>query len=739
MGFSQDGVIKVISHYQDNNLCFRLGVDIYKDYESIKMNGLNISRRTLIQGNDTLSKADQLLSIVNIATGMKPKSEQWMIDSLPDTEFSTLLKTALYAPMDGANINYQSPRLVDAVNLEKTNEGRLFGIMFAVESDFNLAKAAALGVIDESAQPGRLYQYTFSVNDTTGQNIIKPIAINVSTFVEDLFKPIVNLRAEGQPESIKLQWVKTNDTKYSSFNIFRSSDGNEFVKINQKPFSFFKSDGMDSDFITYTDSVDAGTTYYYKVYGQTPFGFNSEESLVVNATSTYPRIDKMFVEIADIEATMTEVNLTWELVEEDNFVLNGYNVYRSDNYDGTYTKLNTNILPTQPLSFTDNAPIAIGYYIVEGFDSHDYIYKSTPKMVSLPDSIPPNAPTGVVAQYYGNSRVDIVWDENSEEDLLGYRVEMSNHRYGTFIQITKNHIDATTYTHYTDPNVVSDSIFFRIFAQDKRGNYSQRSIAEGCKRPDIVPPAKPNFALGMASREGIKLGWSYSPTKSVISYKLLRKPVGTPTWTTVLSFPTEDKELYMPTDSTEYNYVDTTKLEYRPYEYSFIAEEAKGISAASNSMVVTPLPVVVTASTIKNFSISEELITGKPNAIIQQQIENLRTAQGSSRFNASLNTKHNIRLIWAYNLDPNVQDFQIYRAITGNEIILYRTITLAEAMGLDPNTEEVVVTEDMGLTDFSILDSDLMTGRTYTYQIVARHKDLSSTSRSMALSKRINP
>ena len=735
--FAQSGKINVFSHYADSNLCFRFGVDNYNDFKSVAIHGFTIKRITLIQNSDTLSQAQQLATQITLVNHLLPKQEQWILDSLPASDFRNLLKEGLYSTGPDTNINFTTPRLVDAINFDKQNQGRLFAILYAAEQNFNLAKAAGLGYIDQSAVTDRVYQYYISVEDSSGVNKINPVVINVSTFQDDIFKQVQNLKAEGKPNNIELSWVKTPDSRYSGYDIFRSADSINFSKINVIPFVHFKTADVTTNEVVFVDSVGPGVSYFYKVYGISPFGTYSESSLIVKAKSLYPRINNLVITIPEIESTMEEVQVDWQMDVTFNQDLQGFNVYRSEFYDGSYIKLNNSILQPFSRRFIDANPLAIGYYFVDAIDLHDNVYLSTPKMVYLPDSIPPAAPEGLTARYFGNSKVELNWNSNVEEDLAGYRVEMSNHRTGTFIQITQKHITTNNYDYYTDPNVVSDSIFFRVFAQDKRGNYSDRSLPFGCKRPDIVPPAKPDLSKAMATRDGIELGWSYSPTKSVTGYRLERKPAGTPTWTTVLSFPASNKHLYMPSDTTEFNYLDTTKLEFRSYEYRFIAEETQSITSASGSLFVTPLPIVLSSQTIKNFKLDKEIETARPNPIIQEQINNLRKAEGSTRFSAAMNTQQHIRLTWTYNLDPNLQDFQIFRAISGSGIILYRTITIAEAMGLDPATQQVVIDENMGMASFSILDRDLMTGRRYTYQVVARHKDLSSTPRSIALSKKI--
>lgn len=735
--FSQSK-LKGLGHYSNNTLCLRWAVDDYDTYILLKEYGFNLERQTIINNTDTLNFSEQDESTVILAQGSKPKSAQWIQDTLPDNDFTLLLSKLLYSNESDSVINFNSPKLIDAVNLSNQNKAKLFAIQYASEQNFNIAMAAALGDIDVTAAPNMEYRYIISIKDSLGKHMVEPLYIIQSTFQNNSFGIVDKPSSKGVPGGIEIYWFKTPQTKYVGYNIYRSTDGINYTKVNDVPFVYFKSSEIESNEISYIDSTGFNETYTYRVTGITPFGTQTEPSDTTTSTSLFPKISNYDITIEKVVPSMTEVPLEWAADSLSNNLIEGFNIFRSETIDGSYTKLNSSIIVASDRSFIDLDPISVGYYYVEALDFNGYAYYSNPKMVYLPDSIPPLAPIGLNAEYFGVSRVELDWTANSESDLAGYRVEMSNHAQGPFVQITETFIESNDFVFYTDSTIVSDSIYFRVFAQDKRGNYSTKSAHFGCKRPDIVPPASPGLNKIMPTRTGIELNWEYSPTKSVIRHILERKLTGTPSWVTILTIENQDKELYSPSDSTSYNYIDTQVLEQRSYEYRLIAEEPGNIRSSSKMISVTPLPTVVSSNLITNFKIDVEIEQGSPNRIIQEQIANLKKVKSNSRFSSGSNNKHNIRLNWTFNLDPNLKDFQILRAISGANLVVYRTISITEALGLDPLTEEAIVDEDMGPTDFTVLDKDLLTGRRYTYQIIGRYKDQSSTPRSIALTKRID-
>lgn len=241
----------------------------------------------------------------------------------------------------------------------------------------------------------------------------------------------------------------------------------------------------------------------------------------------------------------------------------------------------------------------------------------------------------------------------------------------------------------------------------------------------------------MSTRDGIELSWQYSSTKTVVKHILERKPIGFPTWTKVVEIDNAAQASYAPQQGKDYNYLDTTQLEEREHEYRLIAEEASFTQAASDFLTVTPLMPAVTKTPVSNFSIKEEKETMPANAVVQAQVNNLRTVDGSSRFAAATATRHHINLSFTYMLDDNLQEFQVLRSITSGPTEVYRTVSLEEAMGLDPNTQQANITGTVGPTRFTIKDKDLLTGRRYTYQIVAKHKDHTTTPRSNAMTLKV--
>ncbi len=730
--------IKLIAKYDANKISLRWGTTNIRVFEDIKKNGLTIKRTTTKVNGVGLTTQEKILSEVILYNALKPMSNAMYMTTFGSAEDASLVRNALYGISGDSSISLSAPKLSDAVMYNQAKEGRLFLIMFACEKNFALAKATALAYDDATVVTNNTYLYevyptVYNPSFITG---IGSIEITASSTAQ--VSSIENVQALAQAKGIELRWTVKADSKYFTFDIQRSADGVTFQTITPKPFVYMSADKIDLGYISYLDSVATNMTYYYKIAGYTPFGTLSAYSSTVQAIAKNERIASFPLQIKDPTFSGSSAIVNWVMPTSMEPKITGFNVYNAPFSDEKFVKVNTTLIGKTDRSFTHPNAAPTSYYLVEAVDNDGYVYKSYPLMAQLPDSIPPARPTGLTAKYFDEKKVVVNWAANTEADLAGYRVLMSNLLGGPYIQLTDSPIKETTFTHYTDPTVIGDSIYFAIIATDVRQNYSAQSVAYGVVRPDIVPPSKPSLRKAKGTRDGVELAWEYSTTKTVAKHILERKPLGTPTWTKVLDISNANKQNYIPQPNKEYNFLDTAKLEDREYEYRLIAEEASYTQSASDFVSCVPLKSAVTKNPVSNFSIKEETETQPANLVVQKQIENLRNINIENRFTAGSVNRHHITLSFTYELDENLKEFQILRSITSGPTEKYKTITLEEAMGLDPNTQQANITGPVGPTKFTFKDKDLLTGRRYTYQVIAHHKDLTSTPRSNTLTLKVN-
>src|SRR5690606_39615018 len=97
-------------------------------------------------------------------------------------------------------------------------------------------------------------------------------------------------------------------------------------------------------------------------------------------------------------------------------------------------------------------------YIIKAIDENDYLLSSFPALGQSNDETPPEAPQGVSCISNNSGVVTISWEPNTEEDIMGYRVFMSNQPDGNYSQVTSFWTDKTSWQHQINLNSLSKEV-----------------------------------------------------------------------------------------------------------------------------------------------------------------------------------------------------------------------------------------------------------------------------------------
>ncbi|MEM6967489.1 MAG: hypothetical protein AAF573_22185, partial [Bacteroidota bacterium] len=239
----------------------------------------------------------------------------------------------------------------------------------------------------------------------------------------------------------------------------------------------------------------------------------------------------------------------------------------------------------------------------------------------LRSSPPPAIPTGLVGKFITKKRVQLNWDANTEEDLQGYRLFVSNGLASNYTQITKAAVIGEQFIYDVDPTFMVDKIYFKILSTDKRDNYSEKSAAIELERPDIIPPASPVLYKVSPTPAGVAIGFQFSSSEDRVRHELERKRKGAPGWETILSIDKNEEASYAenltPDNTTATTYQDTAILERRAYQYRLMAYDDDGNVFSSEVIAIRPYDSGL-RGIIKDFKLYTECVpTGditKPQA-----------------------------------------------------------------------------------------------------------------------------
>lgn len=433
---------------------------------------------------------------------------------------------------------------------------------FTMELSELAATGMGLRLVDNDVSKDSLYSYIIQFQDSNLINL-EGIEDIQNTYVP-LTKPM-DFKAQSGEYSIILSIDKeTNEEQFTYYNIERADDGVNFKRINNKPILFAEEDGLNLDKYDYSDSV----AVLYKPYTYRIQGINSFGEVSPWATLEAQAIDLTPPPAPSLEfPTQIETNrasIKWQAIEDAPEDFSGYVVQEGNKYDGEFVDISP-LLPTTQTSYEYERDFDMTrsyYYQVAAVDVNGNYGSSFPMYMHIIDSIPPAPPENVKGEILEDGTVIVSWDHGDEPDLAGYRVYFANDREDEFTQLTDSLSFINLHQDSLALDVLADSIYYRIEAEDERFNRSEYSEILALTRPDVIPPVAPVLYTPVSIPEGIKLTWDKSASTDVVYNYVYRRVEGADQWETIDS-----------TDAYGVMLIDSTAEYEVIYEYSLRAKD----------------------------------------------------------------------------------------------------------------------------------------------------------------------
>jgi len=422
---------------------------------------------------------------------------------------------------------------------------------------------------------------------------------------------------------------------YNSFWVERSDDGgNTFKPITTEPVvNTFAGDKPRTRFMFRLDSIPSNnSTYQYRVKGIDAFGEVGPPSETVSGSGKPLFAYNTQIDGHDI-INNEKVTIKWTFPEEGVKLLKSFDLLRYSQKDKTYSMIQENI-PPQERQFTDVRPRGTNYYVLSANDTYGRKNNSYPYLVQLEDSIPPSKPLGITGNVDSIGMVSLVWNNNPENDIFGYKLFKSNFKNKEFIEVPGPIIETNQYTDTIKVDNLTEKVFYKVQAYDYRFNPSEFSDVLKLEKPDIIPPTSPVFTEIKSDSSGILLRWELSRSEDVTQHLLYRRSDAEPNWTLVKTI----------TDKSTGFYLDSKVKHRTAYAYTMIAVDDAGLE----SNPIAP--------------VSLKWIDKNPYPPIADFYYDLD------------NSKRNISLSWNYNAG-NVSEYRIYKSLNGSPFKLIETVT----------------------------------------------------------------
>ena len=504
------------------------GVNIYRQ-ESSDSNWIRITNNPIIPGNYNI-----------------PKSE---------FEKDKLLKKLLNI------VNYNNPREIDKMVL--------FSILIKAIQNNEFAKYIGILYEDTTIEQGKTYAYKIYKITTSGEEELGA-SNKIKAAIKKSISPPADFQVRPIDKAVQLSW-KPEIERYFAVNVYRSmANSINFEKINRTPvmISEIKDKNGEKKFpeICYTDrGVKNDTSYIYKIKAIDFFGEESTPSYRQEATPASLVPPPAPNEVI-LKTEKDKVYIKWEY--DKTIKIEGFNIYRSKNFDSGYKKVNKDILHQKNREYLDTIPEPGEYFYYVSSVAKDSVEGPSFKAhVEVFDYIPPDNPKNLKI-ISDTGKFILNWDTNTELDLWGYYIYRRLYNSTEQIKINAIPVKKSMYIDYQYTNV-KDKFYYTVTAIDTSYNQSAHSNEVISRLPDVTPPVRPYIKEITQGENSLVIKWVPNSESDLITYHIYRKEKDTKE-AQMIKINKSDIEKNV----TSYN--DITINKGISYEYFIVAEDSTG-------------------------------------------------------------------------------------------------------------------------------------------------------------------
>ncbi|WP_108867406.1 hypothetical protein [Aquimarina aquimarini] len=582
----QHSEIKAIARYQEGKILLRWAVTTPSAWRKGNRYGYTIERFMVKKNGELLSQPQKKVLTLSPITP-KPISE-WE-DIALSNDYAGILAQALYG--EAFEVEGGQDGVTQLINKVKEVEQRFSFSLFAADMNFEAAQMAALGYedIDFEKDAEYVYRVQSAVPKEIDTILYGSAVVNTHT-IEKLPTPI-DLHAVSGDKNIILTWeYEMFKEKFTSYFIERSNNGVDFKKLSNTPMvNLNDKPNAPVKQMYYVDTLSQNNKkYQYRVIGVSPFGEESPPSQSVEAMGIKKLEHVPY--IIDYKLNKSGgVELQWEFEASAEKDLSSFSLHWAEKEKGPYKEVQTNIAVNKRTTTYDTIGPS-NYFTISAIGKHKQKSTSFPKFVQSIDTIPPMPPAGLQAKIDTLGIVKLSWQNNTESDLLGYRIYRGHRANEEVVQLTVSPITAPVFHDTVQIKSLNKNVYYQVVAVDKRFNMSEYSEKLTVEKPDIIPPSAPIFETYAVQKDSIYLQWINSSSDDVAKHILYRQKVAELEKGWKLLFTTD----------TVTSYVDTDIQPNTKYRYAIFAKDHGDLQ----SLASTPLSV-----TSQN-SISKDVIKG---------------------------------------------------------------------------------------------------------------------------------
>lgn len=483
--------------------------------------GYVVERFTVLSNGELENQSGEKLTL----SPLKPYSPVELEQLSRTVKEADVLLELLYGEDEGQVLKPTDPASVLERNTDLENK---FGVALLVcDLSPEVAKAAGLFFADKNAVKGKRYIYRISLAQQPPGGAIAPGVVVVDVTDEKPLIALNDLRVEFRDKAASLSWsTLLHHGIYSYYYIERSEDGETFKKVTDLPYVHM-SESPDTETAYFVDSLAVNNkVYYYRVAGVSPFGETGPPSNVVSGQGRDDLSGFLVIregKALDPATSSKKVSIAWEFPVEAEKQIAGFRVSRASKAGGPYTDITAIPLTKDKREYVDVTTFYNTYYQVSAVDeSGKELSRSFPFLVQVEDNTPPAVPVGLSGTIDKHGITQLTWQENKDDDLMGYRIFRSNSLQEEFVELTHTLLTTPAFTDTVVVRVLNKKIYYRAVAVDKNYNASDFSSPLALTKPDVVAPVAPVFTKAGIENGTIALAWINSSSEDVAKVELNR-------------------------------------------------------------------------------------------------------------------------------------------------------------------------------------------------------------------------
>jgi hypothetical protein len=598
IGWSQKS-INLLAMPMGDSIILRWSPLDLESWEHGLQKGYQIRRATLDEtnrANFSFSKSSQIL-----ADTIKVWSEEkWQNNLNQKDEWEMIAAGMIYGDLGmDTEAPTLDPEILEDRNLARNNR---FAIAFqAANHSTNAAKKLGWMYVDNDVVPGQAYLYAVQPYPLAAFPNSADIYLVEENKITTLPIPEIYGTEWGDRE-VSMAWDHYPfQESFVSYNVERSyDDGHTWEMRNRAPV-VPGVDLQEAVLTTFVDSLnDNKTQYRYRIIGHSPFGINSYPSATIKGQGKENTGNVTTQLFPPVEIASDQIQLSWASNDADN--IKGYHVFHSKDYNGPFSRINSELLSADTNNFVDSDPLSTNFYYVETIDQTGKSHVSLIRMINATDVIPPAKPIKLTCNLDTlNKGIQLDWALNQEADFMGYRIFGSYREGDGYQDIADSLIMDSNFFWPVDPKRNGENIYFKIQGQDNRYNRSDYSAYCKVQLLDESPPQAPLIRKIIDTKNRIVLEWANSPSYDVVNHEL---------WRTAVS---ENWQLIASYDSvgTINRFSDTLDLlAGKEYQYKVIALDGSGNSSESGIKKARVWQSKM-APAVKEFKVSKEKTSGR--------------------------------------------------------------------------------------------------------------------------------